>query len=150
MKAIAMRFGAAWTLALVALLLGVALLAPSTTQARGGAETAVYVNDYDSAGYVRIQGDGFTIGGEVEIWVYDDSWGWAAAPSDYQVVEAYRYDYWTSCDSADPTCISLPMTTGLIDLFSGPYCPRFLSIYAHDVATGVVVSTEYRSTECPW
>jgi hypothetical protein len=143
--------GAAQRLLLALALFGVALAAPRGVDARGGAATAVYVNGFDlSTGLIHIQGDGFTPRGQVEVWVYDDSLGYATDPSDHQIVTARRERYRTDCPEGERHCHRQTITTGLIDLYSGPYCPRVLSIVAVDVTTGTVVSTTFTNSDRPW
>jgi hypothetical protein len=142
-----------WSRRLLLLFALIALVgtAPHRADARGGPATAVYVNGYDlSTGMIHIQGDGFTPRGQVEVWVYDDSLGYATDPSDHRIVVAKRYRYRADCPEGERHCRRPIITTGLIDLYSGPYCPRVLSIYARDLTTGVAVSTTFENSDCPW
>ena len=132
-------------------LFGLALSAPNAASARGGSATAVYISGYDlSTGLIHIQGDGFTPDGKVEVWVYDDSWGVATTASEHQVVIASRYTYLTDCPEGEPDCVRQKLTTGVIDLYSGPYCPREMTIIALDLTTGTVALTTWTNFDCPW
>lgn len=140
-----------WTrrlvLGLVLLALGAAAAPVQHAEAGGAGITAAYSL---SDGGVYVHGSGFTPGGEVEILVYDDSWGYSLSPRDSAYATATSPTYNSFCFPGGP-CVDFEISPGgeFGVGFTG-YCPRELYIQATDLSSGYVASTTLYDWSCPW
>jgi hypothetical protein len=131
-------------LALLALAVGVL---PVQRAAASGPSIAAWTEfTPPSSQTVTVQGSGFTPGGTVEVWIYDeDRRAW-----DVRYVTATPTTYVEECVSGSYFfCYWRELHGGRIDVTFPIYCPHWISVYAADHATGAKATLRFYGPLCP-